>query len=69
MNSEKPKSLDGLNIDPSDAAADSEANATDLNDSSHDSDNVDTPISETSSENSQTKVFDSKREMIRRLGG
>lgn len=68
MNSEKPKSLDAMNVDPSDTGdltpeidPDTAANTTD--------DNVDTAIPEASGGDSKKKVFDSQREMIRRLGG
>jgi hypothetical protein len=53
MDSAKPKSLDALNVEPSeadyptaDASPDTEANADELNNLGQDFDNVDSPVPE-----------------------
>jgi hypothetical protein len=53
MDSAKPKAVDALNVEPSDAGSltpdaspDTEANADDLNDLGQDFDNVDSPVPE-----------------------
>jgi hypothetical protein len=74
MNSEKPKSLDALNVDPSEAGsltpdAGFEANAADLNDSSHDFDNVDSPVPDDSRDEGSDSVADRQMGIIGRMSG
>jgi hypothetical protein len=84
MDSAKPKSLDALNVDPSDAGSltpdagsdparadysDTDANAADLNDSSHDFDNVDSPVPDDAFGEANDSVADRQMGIIGRMPG
>lgn len=85
MDSAKPKFLDALiNTDPSGAGSvtpdadsapagadysDADANAADLNDSSHDFDNVDSPVPDSSLDEGNDSVADRQMGIIGRMPG
>lgn len=85
MESAKPKFLDALiNTDPSGAGSltpdtdsdpasadypDTDTNAAALNDSSHDFDNVDSPVPDSSGDEGNDSVFDRQMGTISRMPG
>jgi myosin-crossreactive antigen len=84
MNSERPKAVDAPTVDASEAGSlipdaepdvartnysNTDANATDLNDSSHDFDNVDSPVPDDSLDQANDSVADRQMGMIGQMPG